>query len=261
MFKLLKHDIRDSYLEVVILCGALLLASVVTMLGIVVLNPFLMGIGGLMWTILAFAIGFVILKIVVKNFHSKLFTNVGYLTLTTPVSIDKILISKILVSMLWNFAAMLTIIVSYVIIIAGMMSFVSPDVLIEFFGYFGEYIIRAVRAITFNQILFVIEGGLVALTGSVASIVTLLFVLTLVNTGRGRKYKFIKALVIYIGLTNVLYIFWYIMIFSFLPGIIRFGPEVFLHLLLWAIIIINILWIVGLYIGSRMLIIKKLELE
>lgn len=42
-----------------------------------------------------------LLNIIIKTLYSRLFSKEGYLTLSLPLSIDSILISKILISMLW----------------------------------------------------------------------------------------------------------------------------------------------------------------
>jgi len=247
MLKLLKHDIRDSFLEVVILNGALLLSSVIMFLGLVGNLFFLFGLGSLIWGVLLMAIGFVILRVIIKSFHSKLFTNVGYLTLTTPVSIDKVLISKIIVSMLWSLVTIVCVLASYLIL------FGAFEILIDY-GFMGEFFVNALRMMFVENFLITIEVSIAVLTSILASIVMLLFVLTLVNTGRMKAFKFLKAIAIFIGLTIIMYIFMYV----FSSVIARILID---RLWIFAINIFNMLWTVGFYLLSRLLIVKRLELE
>ena len=248
MFKLLKHDIRDSFLEVLVLSGAFILSSLLIVLGARADWGFLWGIGSFIYGLLFLAVGFAILRVIVKSFHSKLFTHVGYLTLTTPVSIDKILISKIIVSMLWNLTATLAIFASIFILLAGLGA--GNEVFGDIFRFFLDYPGEAV------------QGALTMLTMSLATIVTLLFVLTLTNTGRMKKYKMLKAIFIFIVLMIILYIIVFTLNSILLGIALTVSPYSFpFYLFTTVVIVINLLWSVGFYFLSRLLIVYKLELE
>ncbi|MCL2556819.1 MAG: hypothetical protein FWE03_07400 [Firmicutes bacterium] len=249
MLKLLKHDIRDSYLEVVVFCGVLLLTSLFIMFSIMTQIGFWIVISWLAYSAAGLALSVVVLKVIVQNFHIKLFASGGYLTLTTPISINKILLSKILVSMLWLLLLTLTFIASIFVVLGA-------------FEFMGEFLVGLFR-VFMRYPLRVFQIGLVFLASALSGIVTLLLVLSLSNIGRSKKAKVLKGILIYYGLTQVMSIISVIIMMSLMPALDRSnlsGTAIF-YVITSVIFIIFIGWSIGFYFLSKYLIIKKVELE
>jgi len=247
--KLLKHDIRDSFLEVLVLCGALLAASTLVLLGIISNSGFLLSISIFAYVIIMAALAFIVLKVVIQSFHTRLFTNMGYLTLTTPVSIDKILLSKVLVSMLWQAVSAITILLSVLIIWASIESMTG----------FWHMIFVAL----FQYPLRLIQVTAMILSSSLSAVITLLFVLVLANMGRIKRHRLLKGILIYIGLgqgINIL-IFFIMMILSTIFIRLNLSANAAFNIITIVIIVLTLAWSIGFYFLSRLLIIKKLELE
>jgi len=233
MLKLLKHDIKDSYLEVVVLNGILIGLSLIVALGILAQSNFLMSIGMVAWSIVLAASFFIVFKTIIQSFNSKLFTNEGYLTLTTPMPIDFILLSKIIINMLWLIVTVVSIATSIIIVVSMVVNGVlDADFFIfdELFRLFWEHPLETFK------------GVVAGLAGALNLITTLIFELVLTNTDRFKKYKMLKGILIYIAIAIIVS---YINI-----------PNSYIG---------NLLITLGLsaafYFASRWLITNKLELE
>ena len=230
MLKLLKHDLKDSYLEVVILSGIALAASFLVFAGYKLNISFIATIGQVGFVFGLSALQIILLITIIKSFHTKLFTNCGYLTLTTPVSLDKILISKILVSMLWVFTAMVTTIGCVFIIFSASSSF--------FISLFNSLVKSII-----NNPFETFKGIVIGLAAVLFFLTTLIFILVLTNTGWMKKHKLLKGILLYLAFamitSQVAFIFtsyvWYLSLF----------------------LVVSVI----MYLLSRWLITTKLELE
>lgn len=241
MLKLLKHDIRDSYLEIVVLNGILIILSIFAFIGIRSESSFLLEIALIALVLTIFAAVFVVLSSIIKSFHRNLFTNYGYLTLTTPVSIDKILISKIIVNMLWILVTIVSAIICMFIVISSTNSFS------------GIYqIFEALKQI---QPVEVLKSVVSFAISSLSLITVLIFVLVLVNTGRMKKFKLLKGILIYIGISLIMSLSNPFQSVNNPEPLISTTADYIFNLA------ISLAWSIVFYFVSRYLIKNKLELE
>jgi hypothetical protein len=216
-----------------------------TGLGALINWNFLFLTGTIAFSLASWAVFFVLVRIIAKNFNTKLFSSNGYLTLTTPVSIDALILSKIIVSMLWTLVIILGLVFSSTIILSAVF---NSD-----WSGFGYLLFTALWTSLSNYtgrfVLVLIQVFLIIL----CIIVTLLFVLVLTNTGRLRKYKALKGIFIFIG------------IFFVLASLMSLFGEAMLNTSFlafqWISIVLMLVWSVGTYFLSRFLIKTKLELE
>jgi len=250
MRKLLKHDIRDSYMEIVIFCGLLIFASLLIMLAVRTASGFFIFISGFAYFAAAAILAVVLIRIIIQNFHVKMFTNIGYLTLTTPVSTDKLLLSKIIVSMLWQTVVVIAFILSILIMIG------SADLM----GNFLRGFIRLFVDFPAQSIMVC----LLILSFSLTSIMTLLLVLAIINKGKSKRYKVLKGILIYYGLNQAIGSFVAVLlvwiIFPLSSGN-NLSPLAFFYIITGTLLVAFLGISVGFYFLSRHIIIKKIELE
>ena len=242
MLKILKHDIKDSWREIVILNAVLIVLSFFPLLGNAVESNFLFSLGMTAWVLALIACSAVITIGVIKGLNTMLFTDSGYLTLTTPISIDKILISKILVNMLWVLTTTVSIILSVLLFSSAM------------FGEVMYLLPGAFRLIaenplgTFLTILIIFSYILFAIT-------MLLFILTLLNVSTNKRYKILKGYLIYWALSS------FVGVVNIFIALAILGAGGSFTLFSVVLSLINLVWSVAFYFTGRYLIINKLELE
>jgi hypothetical protein len=241
MLKLLKHDIKNSWLEITITGIIALIASAVMAIAMVSGTSFLNTLGVTLWVGAIFALVIMLFKNIIKNFHTSMFTGQGYLTLTTPVSIDKIILSKILVNLLWVFVAIVVIIISVVIVVASALGVVGGSMSI--FG--GIFEAASLDPGVTVMVVFDMFAGILYF------ILSVFLVSAIVNTGTIKKHKGLFGFLIWFGL----YILNAIItgIFTEIVGFSEWWQYFSLGLLLIQCPIF--------YFLARYLIVNKLELE
>lgn len=232
MLKLLKHNFKESYLEVLILGAVFIAVSLLCIISASASSSSLFSIAIFAWAICLIAVLVVVLKTIINSLSSRLFTDQGYLTLTTPVSIDKLLISKIIVSMVW-------VLFLYIIMFASMFLIFSANGDTQFI--FSE-IFKSIFGSGIGDALLV---SLDIIMSILSFVVMLLFVLVFSNIGRIRRHKLLVGILMYLGINFIISL-----INNSLADILPLGT-----------IIPNIVWTVLFYFTSRYLIVNKLELE
>jgi len=264
--KLLKHEFKETYLEILIVNGAMIILAAFNGL---IFNPkssASMVIFSLLFIALCFLyLGALIILIIniVRSFHKKLFSDEGYLTHTLPVTIDQLLISKIIVNLIWVIVTYLSIIISFIVLGAIIIDEQAFDYIFEIYNHVDPLSIFLVLI----SILF----------GLILALVSLAFVLACLNTGKIKKYKLLVGFLMFYGINIV--ISWIIRIINIIPYQVVFDDRI--HIIrtpksYWGFFIPigfdtvlldfnSILWhsifIVTLYLLSRYLIKHKLELE
>lgn len=260
--KLLKHEFKNSYLEICIINAAIIFLSIISGLTFNTNSMSLIVIPLMALLFLYFAAAVLLLINLIKSFNQNLFTKEGYLTLTLPVSIDKIIISKMIVNIIWWFISGI-IIVSSIVITAIIITKLRLDnfaiVLDNFDGMDFISILFFVINLTFNLLYF---------------FVLLFFVLTLLNIGKIRKFKLLLGVGIYylisifVSMIKMIQIIPFAMyndngrlvIYNLVGNILEFRNYGF-QLFNFNNIFFNIVFIIIFYLLTRLLITKKLELE
>lgn len=126
--------------------------------------------------------------VVVKSLYSRLFTTEGYLILSLPVSIDSILISKIIVSSTWillsSFVAIIWVYLMIMSMEHGSASFLSA-------------IIKWLAIIVKSNPLYIIHHIWIILLWIIKPIVMILFILALLNIGKINRFRALVGIIIF----------------------------------------------------------------
>lgn len=192
MGKIIKHEFKDTWLEITIICGAFIAMATISALVLKYIRFYyfssLLIIAMVILYIVALA---VVLINIIKSFNNRIFGNEGYLTLTLPISIDKILLGKIIVNFIWMITVAGTLIIGLGIMFIiienlnpGDISYMLRDV----FDNFGNFILSI--AVILIQALF--------------ALVLLVFVLSVLNIGRIKKFKFLVGIVLYYIISTII---------------------------------------------------------
>ncbi|MCM1514692.1 MAG: hypothetical protein NC090_06850 [Anaeroplasma bactoclasticum] len=283
MLRILKHDFKSTYKEFVAMFVGLIVLSM--LMGIVMLidvrNTFSIMIMTTLFVFYYFAfiaIGIMWIICVIQSFNKKFFTKEGYLTFTTPISIDSLIISKLIVNFIWFLLTVVAYIISFLILFfaatRGQLFREMFDAIIQMVQLCFDYPVVFITSIV-KVIIYV-----------VSLMITLFFTLSILNSGKVRKGRVLLTLLIYgsvlsissliisiiaiptVGLaitenshcaiaTGFGWTMPYIGITvpfngSYSMGVVYFN---FVHVLL------QIGYIVGMYFLSRKLVVSKLELE
>lgn len=184
MLKLLKYEIIQSYRQYLLTFAIFLILCVMT--------PWLPDfIGGILAPLLIFAFMGISIAInvnVILNFNRSMYKRPGYLTLTLPVSTNKLLTAKYLGSLIWVFIGYLVLALGIIILslLVGGVEF--KDILET-----GNILIKALSENIGNVVLQVINF----LAGISTMILSFFFVITLTKTKYIPKYKTVLGIGIY----------------------------------------------------------------
>ncbi|MCL2522647.1 MAG: hypothetical protein FWE36_07320 [Erysipelotrichales bacterium] len=262
--KLFKHDFKESKQEMIIINILLLILTVGLAFAIRMQMETVLFMLGSVYFFFYFAYFGLLIRSLIKTLNNRLFTREGYLTLTLPVSIDKILLSKFLINFFWLAVAGITMMISAVlmIMILGGADFIN--FLAEFFTWLvdvsGPHFFVIAITIFINMLI-----------GYVQIIAVILATLALMNIGKIKKNKTlvgIGILLIFIfatgmlslilnDITNDLGLYFHegSFIFGSRPSILSFP------LFRVASLFITLASTIGAYFLTRYLIQNKLELE
>lgn len=227
--KLLKYDLLENLYSILVVNGILLVLMTVFRFLIGSDNTIVNVIFGLIIP-LGLLLSFVFLTIIViRLLYNRIFTSDGYLTFALPVSLDAILLSKILISTLY-------------IVVTSFVMLVWVALLSKSFSYILE-------ATNLKALIWIVHGIL-----GVASVnMLILLILTILHIGIITRFKILCGIVLF-------------MLFSILESIgygIIFGglKETYaIEVLLACGIVFNIFKIAIYYFLTRYLISNKLEI-
>ncbi len=271
---LFKHELKDHGKEIIILSMiniALCLIFGIYLRFIMIKSSgedSLIGLFGFLFIAIFIAISVVLVVSIIKSFNTKLFSNEGYLTFVLPVSLDKLLIVKYLVNLLWVVVVILSYIIGVICLIIIVEDLSATDTF-ELFKELGELIINDSITLLLSIIKFIVD---------IAYILSALFAtLAILNCGKIKKAKFIMGLFIFWGINFIVKII--NMIFTGISVVIgkvnnqlTIGlindftekstvPERFIEVFNINLVVITGLFVVGLYFIARFIINHKLELE
>lgn len=263
--KLLKYEFKESYLEILIINVAIIVLSA--------LNAIIFKIGESSTFIPLFMIALVLLYIgafiiliinIVRSFNKKLFSDEGYLTLTLPVSINQILLTKIFVNIIWIIITNLSYYISFAILATIIADNYDLFIFLEIFININPLAILLLLISTLFTIILYLN--------------ILIFVLACLNIGKIKKFKFLLGFLIFYGVNLITS--WIINLLQIVPFVVvlkanrldiikNADPYLgFFDQISNSLVLLNfnsILWhsvfIISLYIISRYLIKNKLELE
>lgn len=135
------------------------------------------------------------------RFYRTMYTDQGYLTHTLPVSKNKILISKILVSGIWYVLITIGILISVVILMVSLFSVVLPDVhwndIAEFFELYGDEFVAVLRDELGINLAY--WGVLLIVSSIVAPFCTMTIIFGAISIGQlFTKHRVLMAIVSYV---------------------------------------------------------------
>ena len=206
---LLKHCLKESWRGVIIGNASFVVGFILLSLFIrVVSGEFLLSRIGtivivsmatIVYALLFVGICFVIVS-VVKLFYQKLFTDEGYLTFTLPVSIDELLLSRLLTNIIWGA-------VTTVAFVTG----VSLGLFIM--GESSVYLmtIDMLTTLTGRDVVIIISYAFSAFVGYVLFLVEILLALALANSVIKENKKTSKGVMAFV----------FIIIISVIMGIVE----------------------------------------
>ncbi len=236
MIKLLKYEFLQSFMPFAIMCGAFAMSFVL----MIVFHDkifFLFGVGVFGAIIALFGLFIVWAIFVIRSFWKNLFGTYGTLIFSLPLSIDSILLAKILNGFILTIVSGLFYVFVAIISLKYAYDYDSIQRLLQDLAlarlYSGD--VFTIVSIIAYQILSCME-----------SLTKVLFTMAVLNSMHIQDYRFIIGLLLYIALSFVpLFI---IFIFSFIIG--EFG----------ALIAGYPIAITIFYFWARYLIVRKLEL-
>ncbi|MFQ8705432.1 MAG: hypothetical protein ACLR9T_05155 [Thomasclavelia sp.] len=184
MLKLLKYEIIQSYRQYLLTFAIFLILCIMT--------PWLPDfISGILAPLLVFAFMGISIAInvnVILNFNRSMYKRPGYLTLTLPVSTNKLLAAKYLGSLIWVFIGYLVLAIG-VIILSLLVGGVDFKDILE--G--GNILINALGENIGGFILQIVNY----LAGISTMILSFFFVITLTKTKYIPKYKTVLGIGVY----------------------------------------------------------------
>ena len=283
MLRILKHDFKSTYKEFLAMFAGLIGLSI--LMGIVLLidvkNIFSVMIMVTLFVFYYFAfaaIGIMWIICVIQSFNNKFFTKEGYLTFTTPISIDSLIISKLIVNFIWFLLTVVAYIISFLILFFAATRG-------QLFREMFDFIIQIVQS-CFNYPVVFITSIVKVIIYVVSLMLTLFFTLSILNSGKVRKGRVLLTLLIYGSILSISSLiisiiaiptvglaitenshcaitagFGWTMPYmgitipfenSYSMGVVYFN---------FVYVFLQIGYIVGLYFLSRKLVVSKLELE
>ena len=282
MIKILKHDFKNSYKEFLIMSAALLVMSIffaiTTLLNLSsVLGIILFMTAFSFYSILLTAICILWIIFIINSINKKFFSKEGYLTFTTPVSVDKLIISKILVNFTWFIVILMTFCISFLIIV-----FIATSGDLEIFNVLFHFTKEL-----FKEPLLIFTSLVKIILYVLSVLITLFFTLAFLSSINVRKARSVITLFIFSSILSVGDLI--ISLFSIYSVGIGYNVETFKNVICFqygyltpgigvmlpfndieSIVIMYfsfnqflgmLAYIVGLYFITRYLMTKKLELD
>lgn len=249
--KLWKYEIKCSYRTYLLLYAILLLLPFFMNVNMQILSTLSVILYSVM-IIITLVMTFVL---IIRNYNQSMFSRAGYLTMTLPVSSNKILLVKILNATLWFILSYIVIALS-VILITTRIGEISFGDLFEIFG-------QVFRNVTFETWVYLLE-----FTVGMLQMVTMIYmILNITHTNYIRKHRGIIGIAIFIVLEIIL---------SYVNGLLytNGGASIFTFLFsantatlnyssntLYITLLEDLVLLVLFYFGASYLLDHKLELE
>lgn len=192
LLKLLKHEIKTNRAVYIILFIATVILSLLfrlTTTGVIHQdNPFSVVVSFLYVFAVLATIIYVFVMIII-SFNNSMFRRSGYLTLTLPVSVEKIILVKMIMAAFWMFASISVVLLSSLILI--------PDITKVFSAiskYFSTY------GLNFMNILFLF----LIVVQSFYIILLVYLCVTFVHTKYIKRFRGLIGTVLVIGISYVI---------------------------------------------------------
>ena len=193
--KLIKNEFKESYKEMLILYGISLVAAIAFACLILLKNFEMLIISILPLVGIAISIEIFLAININRSFNKRLFSKEGYLTLSIPVKISKILLSKYFVNIIWILASFIMIIIDIIVVIL-----ISGDIGLDIFNIEIEYV-----GTTLLAVIYYFSLVLIAI---IMLLTIVLLILCFLNIGKIKKHKILIGVLMFYGFTQVTSIFY-----------------------------------------------------
>lgn len=203
--KMIKQSFKETYKKMFLMNGFLLASFILLGIMISIMNSsFIKSSLGMLIIISFFVLSIVmmicssifILHTMYNSIYQKLFTNEGYLTFTLPVSVESLIISRVVCNIVWCIFNVIVILIGYFIVFFIVTVKDFHDVIQIFNGidFSGFRLIDAIRLIYYSilAILFLATVILMVISGLAFS-----------HSGTLKKGKSALAVFLYILVYNI----------------------------------------------------------
>lgn len=204
--------------------------------------------------VMIFVVSIAVFVLMLKRFYSSFFTDEGYLTFTLPVSVDCHLMTKIVSMLIWSFFGSIVTALSYLIIGGGIeigYGVISDiaDQAREVLSELGEILSLIWREYTGSVVLSFFYSVLYL----IIEILLLYFGISL-GCMLSKKHRVITSIVCIIGLSIV---------FSFVDAVVSEIASVASDpfILMVSLVILALIKMILLYLGTKTILVKKLNLD
>ena len=198
--------------------------------------------------------------VAITRFYKGMYSNEGYLSHTLPVTPSQHILSKLLVSMIFQIGSAFAVFLSFCISTLGELN-------IELFKAGGYLLGRFYTFYQGNTILYIIEFIVMMLVSSAAGMLMLYFCISVGQLAK--KHKVLAAFGVYFGLYIISQIFGTIMIIMFatnpwlmgdIAKWVAYNTTAFFHIALCGGIILSAILGVVYFLITRYIMSKKLNL-
>ena len=183
---------------------------------------------------------------IVQHFSRSMFSRPGYLTLTLPVSSKELVFSKMIGAMIWTFAAFFILGLGFMILMMLVADFSFNDI----FNFINQ--------LCYSISLYpgaVLQTMLASLTSILVMIASFYFTITVVHTKYVTKNRVLIGVGGYIlGLLAIGFIVDSSLVYGFMSSLNETSLYIFN-------IFVNVVFIVGFFVGTTYLIDNKLQIE
>ncbi len=262
--RLLKHQLKSTYLTFNILYGVIILLGL--LLGVSLKNTLLFTILIILFAFSLIAVAIFYVMSMFQICATSLYGKRGYLTFSIPVSPHQLILSKILTVFLYGLGLVLSFIIAFYLV----FFVISPENAFEIFGELGNII-----AAVFSSPAVAVLSFINFIVSFISGLMLIFFSFALANSGISNKNRNVIAVLIYIGLNIILSILEAFNILDFNICMNIYNKNQLAILTSSQLIsytdftpffninsfIIDIISGVGLYFGSVYLMSHKLELE
>lgn len=203
LIRLIKHDLRSSYRQIMPLYLALILFAV---FAAVVLKPesrFFAVFFFLLLVAILSATAIILIQTISRLYIKQLYSHEGYLTWSLPVSTTETFLSKIITVFIWSTVTLLVYTLS-IIVFGSLWSLINRDIVNQLLGTINSETFKALLGLLRDvgqMMLPLIPQSLVSgFSGSAL----ILSVIVFVNTSYVKNHKLVKGFILFFALSSIL---------------------------------------------------------
>lgn len=193
--KTLKHDLKNSYKDYMMLYITMLVFAVLAPLGAKSNIGLLNMVIGIMFMFIMVGSFVLMISNTIKFLKRRLFDEGAYFNLTLPVKIETTLLSKVVTVTIWIYVTILFVILSVVVL--G-LTFANFD--LSIFREVQNVVVEMIRNADWLQVFFSL---IFILVSSFVSAIMIILVMTLVNTSYFKKSNYFISILFFIAITVV----------------------------------------------------------